>query len=88
MSVVTWTRDPQGWRHRPPETPEYVSLRGKKDSADVIGFSIILGDIMLDNEDKSNHRGPYKREAEETDDLRGVSERTWTTEAEITMRCP
>ena len=79
---------PQGCRHRIPETPEYVSLRGKKDFADVIGFSIILGDIMLDNEDKSNHRGPYKMEAEETDGLRGVSERRWTTEAEIRMRCP
>ena len=33
-----------------------------------------------------HHQGPCKREAEKTDGLRGVSERSWTAEAEIRMR--
>ena len=48
-SVIAWIRDPWNVNIRIPETLEYVSFHGRRDFANVIGFSIIVEEIMLDN---------------------------------------
>ena len=48
-SVVTWIKDPWKVNIQIQGTIECVSFHGRRDFADMIGFSIIIEEIMWDN---------------------------------------